>query len=290
MTPERSAKNVIDLIRFSLNTLFQNPLIAYPFVIIAFIQLFVLEIFYFAPRYPLSIFFGPLIRTLYGEGYLHYPYNFILLPKMFQYAQIFIYIFISSFLIAVSVATIEYINNDKKVTFGMMVKKMLPQYVHICLASIFMFMAIFGFLKLYGLAYDRASLIQSTSGKFYLIKRLVMEGASYITVLIQILVTTIFAYVITLIAIEKRKVFSALWKNFRYLRTTFFFIFSMVLIPTLFYLPVLVLRDNMPILGNGMFPSLRGWVIVLSILVLTAIDSIIYTAVTSFYLLKQEHR
>ena len=75
MTPERSAKNVIDLIRFSLNTLFQNPLIAYPFVIIAFIQLFVLEIFYFAPRYPLSIFFGPLIRTLYGEGYLHYPFR-----------------------------------------------------------------------------------------------------------------------------------------------------------------------------------------------------------------------
>ena len=44
--------------------------IFYPFIIIVFINLFVLEILYFSARYPLSIFFAPIIGRIFGASSL----------------------------------------------------------------------------------------------------------------------------------------------------------------------------------------------------------------------------
>ena len=68
MTKKTSATNVIALLRASVNTIITNPVIVYPFCIIAFIQLLVLEVLYFSPRFPLSVFFGPIIARLHGEA------------------------------------------------------------------------------------------------------------------------------------------------------------------------------------------------------------------------------
>ena len=51
----------------------------------------------------------------YGERFLHYPFNLEVLPKMFDFAGIFIFVFIGSYLIAVSISIIAGINNGEKV-------------------------------------------------------------------------------------------------------------------------------------------------------------------------------
>jgi hypothetical protein len=62
-----------------------------------------------------------------------------------------------------------------------------------------------------------------------------------------------------------------------------------VLIPTLFYLPVLILRHNIGGIANATFPEIRVLALVIGIIVTMFIDATIYTAVTTFYLLKKEH-
>ena len=62
-----------------------------------------------------NIFFGPIIRKLWAETYLHYPFNFVLLPKLFQFSQIITYLFISSFAIGLVSGIIQSLNDDKKV-------------------------------------------------------------------------------------------------------------------------------------------------------------------------------
>lgn len=164
MPRNKTPKALIPLIRGAIDTFVIHPVIFLPYLIIAFIQLLILEILYFAPRFPLSGFFNPIVRTIWGEEFIHYPNNFVILPKLFQYAQVPLYIFVSSFLIAVSIASIALINDGEHVKFSLSCRKVLPQYVHIFVGALLLFSCFYGLNKLYGLMIIRALQISSTSG------------------------------------------------------------------------------------------------------------------------------
>jgi len=254
--------------------------------LVAFVQLFIIEILYFSPRYPLNVFFGPIISKIWSPAYLEYPLNFLLLPKMFQYSQMPIYIFVSSFFIAVAVGIIAAINADQKVNIGAIIKKTFSSYVHLIVAAIISFALVAVLFKLFGLVFTRAAQIRSTTGHFFMIKSIVMGGAPYFQLLLSIFATTLFAYVIPAIVIDNKKVFSALMVNFKSLKGAFWFTFFIVLTPSLLFMPILLLRNSIPL--DFFAPELRLMTLVFSVFVMVLIDAIIYTAVTSFYLVKKE--
>lgn len=287
MTP-KAHKQVIPLLKEAVNSFVTHPIILFPFVTTAFIQLLVLEIIYFAPRFPLVYFFGPVIRRMAGETYLHYPQHLFLLPKWFQVAQYFLFIFVSSFLIAVAIEIIKDINSNKKTAFPGALRAMLPQYVHVCLAAILTFCVFYALSKLHGLAIVRALQIRSETGVFYLIKATVLYGAPYLNLLIGTLVTAVFAFVLPIIVIERKKVFQAIALNFKYLHGSFWFIFLAVLIPMLFYVPVMLLQGNLSSIANLTFEGIRLISPAISIIVLTLIDATVYTAITTHFLWKKE--
>ena len=82
MPPKGAPKQLIPLLRGSIETFITHPVILFPFVTIAFIQMLILEVLYFAPRFPLSVFFNPIVKTLWGEKFVHYPHNFVVLPSL----------------------------------------------------------------------------------------------------------------------------------------------------------------------------------------------------------------
>ena len=285
---QKFQKKIIPLLRESVNSFVANPIILFPFVTTAFIQLFILEIIYFAPRFPLVYFFGPIIRRMAGEAYLHYPQHLSLIPKCFQMAQYFLFIFVSSFLIAVAIEIIKNINNNKKATFPNALRAMLPQYVHICLAAILTFFVFYALSKLQGLIIGRALQIRSDAGIFHIVKVVIFYGAPYFNLLIGTFATAVFAFVLPLIVIERKKILQAIILNFKYLWGSFWFIFFIVLIPTLFYVPILLLHGNMASVASQTFEGMRLLSPAISIVVLTLIDATVYTAITVYFLLKKE--
>lgn len=289
MNHKNTNKQLIPLLRESINSYIANPIILLPFVTIAFIQLLILEIIYFAPQFPLVKFFGPLIQKLEGEAFLHYPQNLIILPKWFQTAQFFIYIFISSFFIGMAIAIIANINNNKKSSFGAATRQALPQYVHLVLAAIMTFVVFYLLSSAYSMVIRRALQIQSKTGIFHILKATVIYGAPYFNLLIGVLVTAIFAFLFPIIIIEKKKILSALILNFKSLWKSFWFLFFVVLIPTLFYVPVILLRNNLGAVIHLTFEGMRMIVLILSTLVMLFIDATVYTAITTHYLLKKEN-
>ncbi|MCK5014298.1 MAG: hypothetical protein KAS66_10800 [Candidatus Omnitrophica bacterium] len=289
MPRKKVPKELVGLLRGAINTFTTHPIILVPFVTIAFVQVFVLEILYFVPRFPLSDFFNPIIRTLWGEEFIHYPSNFIILPKLFQYAQIPLYIFVSSFFIAVAIAIIAAINDGRKVRFLSACRDVFSQYVHIFVGALISFCMFYGLHKVYGLMIVRALAISSTEGIFFIIKTVVIKGAPHFNLLIGVFVTTVFAFVFPLIAIEKKKIFPAIGLNFKHLWGSFWFVAVLVFLPTVFYLPVLLLRGNIGGIAQTTFPEARVLVIIVSILVTVFIDATVYTAITMYYLLKKEH-
>ncbi len=288
MNAKSPNRQLFSLLRESVNSCVVNPVILFPFATIAFIQLLVIEIIYFSPRFPLVRFFGPVIRRLEGEIYLHYPHSFMILPKWFQIAQYFIYIFIGSFLTAVAIAIIANLNSSKKTNLSSAARETLPQYVHIALAAIITFAVFYGLTGILGLIVRRAVQIQSQTGIFYVIKAIVLYGLPYYNLLIGVLVTTVFAFVFPAIVIDRKKIVPALLINFRYLWKSFWFLFVVILIPTLFYVPVLLLRNNFGSSMDMTFQELKLALMVLSVLVMLFIDAAIYTALATYYLMKKE--
>jgi len=59
MPSKKIPRQFMPLLKGAVDTVFNNPIILLPFITIAFVQLFALEILYFSPRFPLSSFFNP---------------------------------------------------------------------------------------------------------------------------------------------------------------------------------------------------------------------------------------
>jgi len=268
---------------------FENQQIFYPFIIIVFINLVILEILYFSPRYPLLVFFAPIISRIWGQEYLHYPMDMMLLPKLFYYAQMVIYLFLSSILSVLVVDMVAAINNENPVSFKASLQKSLPGYIYIVLYSFLSLLLFQVFDKAYGLLLHRAFKIHSTAGTYFWIKKFLFYAAPYAQFIFGIFVTALFIYVPVLIILEKNKFLGALIGNFKVLFGSFWLTVGLVLVPTLFYLPLLLMRENIGSLAEMISPQIQVLVIVLGIFVTTAINIFIVTAATSHYLYKKEN-
>ena len=101
--------------------------------------------------------------------------------------------------------------------------------------------------------------------------------------------TALLIYIPVLIILEKKKFFAALIGNFKVLFGSFWLTFTLILIPTLFYLPLLLLRDNIGALAEMTSPEIQILIIVLSIFVTTGINIFIIASATTYYLYKKEN-
>jgi hypothetical protein len=283
-------KSPFTVLRLTFNLFkLEHQQIFYPFIIIVFINLFVLEILYFSPRYPLSIFFAPIVSRIWGEEYMHYPMNLMLLPKVFYYAQMVIFLFFSSILTALVADMVSAINNEKTVDFKSSLRKSLPGYVYIVIYSLLSLLLFQAFDSGYGLLMHRAFKIHSTTGVFFWIKQSIVYVAPYGSFLYSIFVTALLIYIPVLIILEKKKFLGAFLTNFKVLFGSFWLTFALILIPTLFHIPLLLIRDNVGSLAKITSPEIQVAVIVLSVFVTTAINIFIMATVTTYYLYKKEN-
>jgi len=289
MASKKIEKQPIFLLKIAFGTLIDNPIVLFPYGILAFIQLLIFELIFFAPRQPLSFLFKPLISRVEGDLFLHYPFNFLLLVKWFQSAwvQVPVYIIFSSFLLGATIGIINRINNDKKVKMGDVFAKTFASYIHLIVVSIIAICVLFGLTKLLTLIISRAAIIRSTSGAFFIIKQTVLIGAPYYKLFVALFVSAIFSLTFPSIIIEKKKVFSALLYNFKNLWGNFWFVFIVFLLPGLLYVPIILLKTNTKIF-EIMVPEVWGGLIILGMLLALLIDALQYTAITTFYLLKKE--
>lgn len=276
---------VFPILRISINTIFNNGNIFFPFLVIIFIQFLLLEILYFFPQWPLNQFFEPLVSKLEAPVYMHYPLNLALLPKLFFKAYIPIYVLFSSYFVCVAIAAIKEINEDQQPKIGAIILRLLPYYVYIVVTAALIFFISELFSNGFDMVYRRAEAIRSMGGPFYWIKMTVMQGAPYFRLLLNIVAVTLFAYVFPLIVVEKRNLFVALLENIKYVITAPIKTFLIVLLPSSVFTLVLLSRSHVPF--EGEHPEMRVLMIMLSIIIMVVIDAVVYTSLTMFYLVRK---
>jgi hypothetical protein len=278
-------KGVFYLLRSSIYSLITNKAIFFPYCIIIFFQLLLVEIIFFSNQFPLNNFLGPVIKTLWGEKYLHYPLNLYALPQLFQEFQVPLFIFFNTFFIAVSIGILVGLNNGIKIRLKSIYKETFGAYVHLVIASILISVLVILIFKFYGKIYLRAEMIRSDSGPFFILKRIVQEGAPYFSLFTSVLVTTLFAFVFPIIIVDRKKIFAALFLNFKLIFKSFWMILGITLTPTLLFALFLILRSSIHVTE---YPEIQYWLVVAGIILMALIDATVYTALTLFYLLHKE--
>ncbi len=282
-------KRAFSLIHTSLAALAKNPQILYPYAFVAFLQLLIMQVLFFAPRYPLSTFFAPMIMSIEKNPiFLHYPYNFELLNKWFQHTQILFYVFLQTVFIGKAILMIRQVESGERV--DRLPRLGFGPYVNFVIIAGLMIACIQVLDRAYAFVLIRRALrIQSTTGLYFYIKQSVLLFAPYFSLLMSAFFAAVFSYAIPAIVLEKKNVFSALIQNVRLLRGDFWMMVTAMMISVSLFIPFLLVRVNSSILRARV--SYEGWqfIIILGMFLILFIDALQYTAITTAYLLKKDN-
>lgn len=280
-------KRGFSLIRSSVVTLIQNPSILYPYAIVAIIQLFMLEILFFMPRYPLIQIFGPMIIALKKSPFfLHYPFNFEVVNSWFQSSQVAFYIFIQILFVAKTILIIQKVETHEPVE--RMPKVSFGKYVNLVVGAAIIIGLMYAFNYGYSFLIRRAAQIRSTSGMYFMIKQVVILGGAYVNLIVSALITTCFAYVIPVIAVEGKNVFSAMVRNFKLLKGNFSMLLMFLTMSALFFVPFLLVKTNEIAIRSIMSPESWQLITIGGVFLIVLIDALQYTGITTTYLLKKD--
>lgn len=276
-------KSPFVILKATYNTVLVHPEILFPFCIMAFIQLFVLEVLFFGLREPLVNLFAPLIQ-LEGGRFLHYPYNFLLLTKWFNQAQVPLYVFFNSFFIGTMVLIIHHINEDRPIHLRQIFKETFSVYLHLFLATALSVFLVVKLSEMYQI-FIRGFLL--TSGASLMFKKIIFHGDGFVYLYISVCITTLLGFVIPIIVIEKKGVLTAIRLNFRNQLKSFWHIFILVSLPAILYIPVFLLKISWHNPNDLAAPELLGALLAGGVFLLLFIDAIQYTAITTYYLFQQ---
>jgi len=273
--------------RKSLELIIGNSRVVTPFVMLAFFEAMALVLIYFSPRKPLSCIFNPIIRKFQGELFVHYPGNFLALPKLFSYAQSAIYVLAGILLSAVTINMVRNIRAGLPVRTKALVRNASGRY--------------FAFV-VYGVLLTALMLLVRESGTVAFVKfaklmaRFLPEAAMNVFPVIlpififvaNITLYTFLILTVPILVIKKSSLLKALAESVRSGFRNFFAIFRVILVPFLFSLPVILLSSFSVTVARKTCPEIIALIALLKIIVSVSVECFIIICISQFLLDKQE--
>ncbi len=124
---------IVEIYKQVFSMLQKNPTVLFLFLILGIFDAIALTILFFAPIPPVSYVLAPIIRTFWTDQFLHYPYNFLLLPKLFGHAHFLISTVIGVFISGLIIKKIEADTKGETIStlfaFGFVLKKYISLVV-----------------------------------------------------------------------------------------------------------------------------------------------------------------
>lgn len=263
----------------------RHPALFLPFLIFAAIETAALIILYLAPRMPLRLAFGPLIKTLWGEAFLHYPANFILLPKLASLSRLGLAIIFSSLLTGMAVAIVYAIHNKKGIGLRQAFRQALKQYASLFVVVLLFSLSYYFSIKLISFLLAKYFMAGHTRLLFIPARLWIGPIMFVVNFIAALFIQGIFVYAIPLLIIGKKKVIPAITGSAALFGKLFFETLILIGLPMLLYVPVIILTDKSSFLISRVAPESVLWICfagtVISSLV---IDPIVTVASTYLYL------
>lgn len=132
---------MVDVFQQTITLLKENPTIILLFLSVAILDALALLILFYAPSAPVSIIVAPIIRAIYSDYFLHYPANFILLPKLLTHAHFFILTFFGIIITGIVVKKIEFHLQGERLTTAGALTPVIKKYFSLMIAWLITYFA-----------------------------------------------------------------------------------------------------------------------------------------------------
>lgn len=245
-----------------------------PFFVVGLFYVISFVLIYLAPQRPFSIVLGPPIRAFWGERYLHYPYNLLLIPVLFSYAQIIVSAIIGVLMTGLVLGMLKEVKAGNR-------PQLLLNFV-LALKKYFILFAI------WLIVFIPATLVYRIPGFIPFNNETVLKVLPYLNFLIVILIELVFIYAPPAAIIEKKGLISSIKQGLLLSKNNFLTTLMLVLIPAVFYIPVIALRINSLVLMNRFFPEVVLIIIGLGIVLTVLMDCIITCSTAVLFLNRKE--
>jgi hypothetical protein len=270
-------KTVVDLV-------LSEPRVLYPFLILAGCEAIAVYLLSCSPHAPLNYILAPPIRRIWGEMYLHYPFIYELLPRLFYYSKVVLGVLIGSVTTGMAVVIVARLREKEPIVFKKIFKDVFKHYISLFLLTLLLFISVHFLMK-----QPPVLLVKFFRGHQKLLfvgpKLWFAVALPVINFILAVILQGLFVYSIPYIVLKGRKFLGALLGGIvlffrRIIRTL-----MLVTFPMLLYVPVTMLRGNVAIIADKMGPEAVIGVLLVGILVGTLIaDALITIATTLFFI------
>jgi hypothetical protein len=271
-----------------------NPGLFLPFLLLFLLQILALILLYLSPRLPLRIVFGPIIRTFwglrYGNSFLHYPYNFILLPKLVQVSSLALSVFVGALTSGMAIAMVSGIHHKNKVDFLSATRLAISKYVYLFIIVVLWVVALHYTSKLLTLGVVHLAVFLARF-RFLKLGLIIAPFLTFVNFALTVVIHSLLVYAIPVLIFEKEKLWKCILKSLSFFKqhwmTTLFF----VALPMLVYMPFSILLQSPLFLIDKFFPEFVACVILLGIIVnFLLIDPLITVSAALFYLSQRKEK
>jgi len=247
--------SLIQIWRSTLELIFSSPKVLIPFCIVASFGFFALAILYFAPHFPLSKIFAPIISEFWGEQMLHYPRFYILLIKLVTHAETAIAVIIGSLTTAMAVFLVSKYDKSEKLNLKLAFKFCFRKYL--ILAIVVFIFVIFSRYAIKVPAWLLSKYF--TSGRTSLLWISAKVWIRYILLVLNFVVIAlsqgIFVFTIPYIIIKKKGLLKAIFGSIFLFIRKILVVFPLVFAPLIIYIPIVILKGNHSFLLDRMSPE-----------------------------------
>lgn len=265
----------------SFDLMATKPIVIMPFIFVAFLEGLALELIYYFPRKPLANIAAPVMRRFFGEVFLHYPDNLVILPKLFYYAQVLIYVFCGVFLAGICVNIARNIRMGLALQADTLAKYAFKRYL-----------SFFGF----GIIVSSLMFLLNKVDAFIFVKvmdlvseelpEILLRLAPFIFTLFlfcsNIVLQTFLVLTVPLLVIKKKSLLKALICSISLGLRNFGSIFTLIFLPFLIYLPIALLKVGSSKLVEKTFPEINLYIIIVGIILAVFVECFVVVCASQF--------
>ncbi|MDI6781756.1 MAG: hypothetical protein QME49_06630 [bacterium] len=276
-----------DVWKISFKSMWQCPAIFLPFAIITLCEIILLIILLLSPHPIMEPLLGPPIRRFFGEMFLHYPYNFSLLPTLFEYASLPLSLLLMPLMCAATVGMTAFVVNGEKAklkkNLGLAVKKYVPS-LFLWIIVLFIYICIFMLLKFLAVqCYPPAlaKILHIPSWRMFTI-------CQYLSLFVCLLVEPFLAYAIPVMILEKKKLFSAIKEGIIVGWSLYLPTIVLILVPALFGACMVLIKQKMLSFFINFLPESVLGVMAGGFILTLFIGVLMTTSLTVLFLIKRQ--
>ena len=272
----------------SFRILKKHSLVLLPYIFLSLIEVALLILLYLAPQPPVFAFLAPPIRAFFGEAYLHYPFNLLILPSLFDYSLAFLTIVFGVAINGMVVGMVSDANEKLGVRLFANLARAVKRYPALILLSLFMTISayiIFILPKMLVLWFYTHQI----EAIFHLSQWQVLRITLGMSFFLFLILDVFFAYSIPAVIIENKGIFSAIKRSFLVNRGMLLSTFFLILIPTLFNCIIFFLKLKIPFLAEATFPEIVLFILGGNILIKLFTEYFCISSITTLFLWRKQN-